>query len=732
MAVYSYQESFNASGRGEPDRVTVVETQSNYFSLLDVPPAMGRAFLQGDRAWQNHEALLSHGFWKRHFAGQESILGTSMELNGQPYNIVGVMPSWFRIPAGADLWIPIDMTPKALGGRGTHHLRAIGRVKEGISIDQARADLLIISTNLEKQNPGTNDKVHSVVVPLSEQLIGASRTQLWIMFGAVAMVLLIACANVANLLLARATDRRREIAMRAALGAERQRLVRQLLTESVLLALLGALPGTALAYLCVSLLADAQRLPFPQPNPIAVNPLVLAFTFLVSIAIGILFGLAPALQVSRIRLMDELKSGGKLANTAAARGHFLRNALVTVEIALSLALLAGAALLLRTFVNLRAVDIGVNADQALTAVIQLPEKKYPVPEKTWGFCTQLVNSLAAAQGIRAAALTTELPLLGGNNGTVQIEGLAEQATAGILVESIAVTPDYFHAIGLPLIRGRGFTTEDMKDIASIVRKLIDAQPGAQPGEQTAHVQATAVINQAMARRFWRDQDVIGKFFRKDGIRFAIIGVVGDIKVFGLRQPPMPQAYYPLTWRIGTNGGTFNIVVRTAGQPQGAAAAVRNAVRSLDSSLAVFQVRTMAEIAADSMTNDSQQTFLLVTFAALALILASIGTYGVMSYLVTQRTGEIGIRMALGAGRGAVLWMILRQGLALAILGVSIGLAGAFATSRFLESQLYGVKPNDSVTLAAAGAMMIAVAAAACLIPAMRAMRVEPVIALRQE
>jgi predicted permease len=376
MAVYSFQESFNASGSSEPERVTGVETQANYFSLLRVQPFWGRLFLTGDfQARQNHEVLLSYGFWKRHFAGEAGILGSSIELNGERNKIVGVMPSWFRIPGGADLWVPIDITPRVLSGRGSHHLRALGRVKDGVSIEQARADLLAISTNLEKQFPNSNDKVHSVVVSLGRQLIGDSGTQIWIMFGAVALVLLIACVNVANLLLARAIDRRREIAMRAVLGAPRARLVRQLLTESVLLAVLGALPGIGLAYIFVSLLTRAQSLPFPQPNPIGVNPIVLAFTFLVSIAVGILFGLAPAIQVSRLKLIDELKSGGKSAHTASIRSHFLRNALVTSEIALSLALLAGAALLLRTFVNLRAVNVGVKAENALTAAIQLPEKK---------------------------------------------------------------------------------------------------------------------------------------------------------------------------------------------------------------------------------------------------------------------------------------------------------------------------------------------------------------------
>ncbi len=730
MAVYGYQTSFNASGSGEPERVTGVEIQPNFFSLMGIQPALGRLFLHGDFvSRQNHEVLLSYAFWSRHFARQSSVLGSALTLDGESYKIVGVMPSWFRMPAGADLWMPIDMLPKALGSRGSHHLRAIGRVKEGVTVEQARADLLVISENLEKQFPDSNDKVHSVVVPLEKQLIGTSGAQLWIVFGAVALVLLIACTNVANLLLARASDRRREIAMRAALGAERRRLVRQLLTESVMLALLGALPGIGLAYLCVSLLTNTQQLPFPQPNPVAVNPVVLAFTFLVSIAAGVLFGMAPAIQISRTSLIDELKSGGKWAPASSSRGHMLRNVLVTSEIALSLALLAAAALLLRTFANLRAVDLGVKAKTVLTAGIRLPEKQYATAEQTGVFCLRLVEGLASTPGIRAAALTTELPLQGGTNGYVTIDGQSNQATEGTLVEATSVTPDYFHALGIPVIRGRAFTSLDVEDAARLMAKLVEVRPDAQPPE---NLQGATLINQTMARRFWPDQDPVGKSFRRSGVRFQVIGVVGDTKVFGLRQTPIPQAYYPLTMSIGGGSRMFRIVVQTVGQPEHAAAIVRKTVRSIDGGLAVYQVLTMTDVAAANMANDSQQTFLFGTLAALALLLAAVGTYGVMSYSVTQRTGEIGIRMALGAERSTVLWMILREGLLLAFLGIAIGLGGAFAASRLIESLLFGVKSNDPAMLGAASLLMVAVALGACMVPALRATRIEPTIALRHE
>jgi len=733
MAVYSFQQSFNLSGAGGPERVTGVRVQANFFSILGIQPMLGRAFLQGDaRARPNLEVLLSYGFWKRHFGGQASAVGSSVELNTEPCVIVGVMPSWYRIPAGGDLWIPIDMTPAALGGRGSHYLRALGRIKDGVTLEQARADLLAISTNIEKQFPDTNDKVHSIVIPLAEQLIGDSRSQLWLLYGAVTLVLLIACANVANLLLARATDRQHEIALRAALGAPRRRLVRQLLTESVLLALLGAVPGIALAYPCVNLLANARQLPFPQANPIHLSPIVLAFTLAVSIAVGVLFGLAPALQISGAGLVDDLKAGGKMACTASRRGRRVRNSLVAAEVALSLALLAGAALLLRTFANLRAVNVGASVEKVLTASLQLPVEKYKTPEQILAFCSPLVASLAAAPGVRAAALTTDLPVEGGSNGYVTVDGLDDQATKGQLVEQTCVTPEYFRALGIPLIRGRGLNGADMDHAVPAVRQLLAVKPDAQGRTVLPKLQLTALINQTMARRFWPDQDPTGKIFRIDTLAIQVIGVVGDTKRNGLRDAPVPQAYFAFPLAIGTRGTNFKIVLLTAGPPYAAAGIIRSAVQSLDSKLAVYRTQAMTEFIADSMADDSQQMFFLSIFAGLALILSAIGTYGVMSYLVAQRTGEIGIRMALGAGRSDVLWTVLREGLGPVIAGIAIGLAGTLVASRLLEGLLFAVKPNDPLTLAGATLAMVAVAMMACILPAMAAMRVEPAVALRQE
>jgi predicted permease len=735
MAVYTYQESFNASGTGEPERAAGVELQANYFSMLGVPAALGRTFLPGeDQAGQNRVVLLSYGFWQRRFAGQRSAVGGSMELNGEQYKIVGVMPTWFRVPGSADFWVPIDMSLKNLGPRGEHHLRALGRVKSGVPIEQARADLLALSQRLEQQFPDSNRNAHAVVVPLKDQLVGsASKTQLGIMLGAVGLVLLIACANVANLLLARASDRRREVAVRAALGAERSRLVRQLLTESVLLSVFGALPGIALAYVCVTLLGSGEHIPFTLPNPVAVNPAVLAFTLGVSVLVGLLFGLAPALQTSHINLSDELKSGGKMAATATTRNRLLRDVLMTGEIAVSLALLASAGLLLRTFANLREVNPGVRMAGVLTARVLLPSKKYATPEQQRLFYTRLVDTLSASPGVRAAAVATEIPLEGGSNGYVQIEGQAADSESGPLVEWNSITPDYFRTMGISLLSGRNFTETDLENTETALKKLIPLFMSGELSKAKIDFELTSVINQAMAKRFWPGQDPVGKRFRIGGsVPVHVVGMVADVKSWGLRQAPPPQAYYPLTWAFGPQSFAMTIVAQSAGRPEAIASAMRNAVESQDSTLAIFQMRSMQQVIADAMSGESDQTILLGTFAGLALLLAAVGTYGVMSYLVTQRTAEIGIRMALGAGRGEVVWMVLRQGVRLAVVGVILGIGGALATTRLLASTLYGVKANDPQTLIAVSLVMCGVAMLACMIPALRAMRVNPVIALRYE
>jgi putative ABC transport system permease protein len=732
MAVYSYQESFNVSAIAatEPERAVVVETQANFFDLLGVEPLRGRAFLNGeDQAGKNRVALLSYGFWQRFFAGQISALNGSLKMNGETYAIVGVMPAWYQIPGGADLWVPIDASSKGLGGRGNHHLRAIGRIKSGATFSQATADLRTVAAAIEKQFPDSNRGETAVLIPLREQITGNTRGQLLTLFGVVALVLLIACVNVANLLLARATGRKREFAMRAALGAARGRLVRQLLTESVMLALFGAIPGILLAYLCVSLLGNSTQMPFPRANPIEVNPMVLLFTLAVSVGIGILFGLAPAIQTSQVDLIDVMKSAAGRAGSVSGGGKLVRDALVVTEIAASLALLAGAALLIRTFANLRAVDIGVNGSNVLTAQILLPETGYGSYDKQVAFYNQLAEKLSNTAGLRAAGITSEVPMAGGNNGYVKIDGQPDSTSEGQLVEWTYITPGYNRTMGIPLLSGRELNDADLARTADDVRK-INALPDNAP--TPVGIEIPAVISQTMAKKFWTVQDAVGKTFHASGTPMRVVGVVPDVKIFSLTRDPIPQAYLPLPWTFGTRHFPMIVVVRGEGSPEQLTGTVRSVVQSLDQSLAVFAIQPMKGIVAGSMSQQTNQTVLLGFFAALALVLAAIGTYGVMSFLVTQRTGEIGIRMALGADRGRVLWLVLRQGLVLALIGIAVGVVGTIATSSLLRSMLFGVQSNDVLTLVAASGIMGIVALAACAIPAMRAMRVEPVIALRYE
>jgi len=737
MSMYTFPRGANASGAGEAESAAVVSTQANFFRTLGVLPVLGRAFSDGeDVAGKNDVAILSYGFWQRHFGARNDALGERLELNAKPYTVIGVMPRWFNFPNATDIWTPQDMTDKLFQARGTHWMQAIGRMAPATSIEQARADLLAISARINKQYRDNDNSIHSLVFPLKERLTGSSRSQLLILFGAVALVLLIACANVANLLLARATGRVREVAIRSALGAGRWRLIRQLLTESVLLGLAGAAFGLLGAWWAISALATAKDLPIPRANPIQLDVTVLLFTIGLSILVGVLFGLAPAFQTSALNLSEELKSSANAVVSPTSAGRFLRSALTVGEIALSLALLVGAGLLLRTFAEMRTAKIGAETDNILTMRLNLPEAKYKTAAQMIGFYDQLLARIRRIPGVTSAAITTQLPLDGGSNGYIKVPGNTNPALQQRLVEVHAITPDYFKVFGIPFFEGRTFTDQDAQDVTDTLIKadaLDKAANGSTP-KIPAGMSLPVIINQAMARTFWPNQDALGKQFNDEGggVPYTVIGIVGDVKQYGVREIPAPERYFPLTFWMQGPGFYSSVAAKTSVPPASVLNAIRSDVRELDGMLAVYHVRTMEEVIADTMQDTTAQTFLLGLFAGLALVLAAVGLYGVMAYLVTQRTHEIGIRLALGAQEADVLRLVLTHGSKLIALGVGIGLATALALTRLLSALLFGVGARDPLTFIAVSLVLALVAFAACYIPARRASRVDPLVALRYE
>lgn len=732
MTLYSWPRTANVSAKDASEGGTLTQVQANFFTLLGVQAQLGRTFAPGeDQKGGARLAVLSDAFWKKQYGGSLEVIGTPMRINGEVYTVIGVLPAWYRMQSSADLWIPLDMAKDKLGGRGNHQWRAYGRMKVGVTVAQARADLHRIAQALEKQYPGNNRNVDAIVKLVKEDVVGPFQEQVLILFGAVALVLLIACANVANLLLARSTSRRREIAVRNALGAGRSRLVRQMLTESLLLSLIGGALGVFIASVSVMALRSALPRTIPQPNPIAVGWMPLLFTFATSLAVGILFGLVPAAQSSSVDSTEALKPKASGGDTATQRGHWLRDALVVSEIALSLALLIGAALLLRTFSNLRSTDIGVRGDGVLTASVLLPEKKYETFEQGRAFYAQLLQKLRSSPGVQAAAITTKLPMRGGNNGYIKIPGQQEDPMGGPLVESTSISGDYFRAFRIPLLAGREFETQDYELMAKMLREYIAAKTDDERTALAKKYVMPAIINATMAKTFWPNQDAIGKVF-DSFVLFRIIGVVGDVKQQQLKAPAMPETYYPLEWQLTNPNFDYDIVVQGAGSGEALTGTVRSAVQSIDPGLGLLAVRTVPQIIAEATQDTQYETALLGAMAALALILAAVGTYGVMSYVVGRRTNEIGIRLALGAPRARIVRMVLSQAGALVLIGILLGLGAAAGGAQLMHGLLVGVMPVDPLTYASVAVLLAGVALAACYLPVRRAMRVDPMVALRYE
>ncbi|HEU4509141.1 MAG TPA: ABC transporter permease [Pyrinomonadaceae bacterium] len=696
----------NMSGTGEPERLSVSAVTGNYFDVFGVRPALGRGFsLENEKTAQNQVAVISDELWQRRFARDPGIINKTIILDGKPYQVIGVMAAGVKLPQEAELWVPMDFDGNPeLKMRQLAFLRPIGKLKPGVSVAQAQADTDVIAAQLEQQYPDTNTGRSLRLVSLREQLVGGSSTMVFILFGAVGLVLLIACANVANLLLVRAAARQKEIALRTALGASRSRIFRQMITESLLLAIAGGALGALLAVWGVELLVALSADSLPSTVTIKIDTTVLAFTFLVSIVTGVLFGLAPAFRTSKVNLTDSLKDG--MRGSEGTLRNRTRSLLVVFESAVAVMLLIGAGLLVRSLIALQNVDPGFDANNVLTSRLSLPPDKYG-PEKGANFLQQLEGRVAALPGVETVGLITELPLSGQlQDFTFTVEGRPpvnpDQAFA---TDFRSVNTNYFNALRIPLLRGRNFTEQEVRQGTNVI-----------------------VVSQSLVDMAFPNEDPLGKrIITMFGYPQQIVGVVGDIRHASLQSPPFPTMYFP-----GLNPRGMNLVIRTKGDPLSLVGAVRKEVQTLDPDLPLAGVKKMSDWVDSSVAAPRYRTTLLTLFAALAMILAATGIYGVMSYSVAQRTHEIGVRMALGARRFDVLKMVVRQGMVLTFVGVVLGLAGAFALTRVISSLLFGVTAKDPVTFGVVAALLMAVAFVACFIPARRATKVDPLVALRYE
>jgi len=674
--------NFNLTGVGDPERLKGRLVSASLFPLLGVEPQLGRVFSAAeDQPGAQRVVVLSHRLWQRRFGGDPAINGKALTLNDESHTVVGIMPARFQFPANDDeLWVPIAFTAQEAANRNRHYLEVVGRLKPGVTLQQAQAEMTTIGARLQQQYPQSNTDVGVALTSLHEHLVGDIKPALLILLGAVGLVLLIACANVANLLLARAAIRQKEIALRVALGARHWRLLRQFLTESVLLATLGGILGLGIAYAGLLMLGTFIPESISQAREISLDLKVLGFTLAVSLLTGLIFGLAPAIQALRMNQSETLKEGGRDSVTGRS-GKRLRGLLVMAEVAVSLVLLIAAGLLINSFVRLRSIDPGFRVDNLLTMKIDLPEPKYEEFERRRAFYTELIQRVQSLAGVRSAAVTTNLPLYRqGNSISVSIEGRPDPPPGQqLIVVTRMISPGYFDTMSIPLLAGRQFTDNDSENSPNVV-----------------------VVSETMARRFWPGEDAIGKRIavgrvRSDADWIQVIGIVKDVRQFELNAEPRPQMY--MSYRQFGFFAAEDLVVKTDVEPASMAATVRKAVWEIDKNQPVSNIRTMEEILAASIARQRFSMLLLGVFAGVALLLAAVGIYGVMSYSVAQRTHEIGIRMALGAQTGAVLKLAVGYGMKLVIAGVVIGLVAAFMLTRLMSTLLYGVTPTDPATFA---------------------------------
>jgi len=700
----------------EPVQIQVGQVSGGYFETLGVNPARGRYIIaDDDKNGGPFVVVLSHALWQRQFAGDQNIVGKTIPLSGNSYTVIGVMPPRFKSPReNSEAWTPVHVSnPVAANFRGVHFLRTYGRLAPGMTLQQASAEMRLIDEQLAKQYPADNKNRSTALIGLQQRIVGESRNALLILFAAVSLVLLIACANFANLLLARGAERGREIVIRTALGAGRWRIVRQLLTESILIAILGGAIGVLFAWWGTNLLIALRPQNLPRLDEIGVDMRVFGFTLGVSLLTGLIFGLLPAWSASRAAVNTGLKEGGRSASSSRSQQR-LRNAFVVGELAVALVLLVGAGLLVKTFWKLRNVEPGFNPNHLLTMRVELPETRYKEVEPQTRFRAQAlanINSLVGAQ----AAMVSELPLSGDSlNHDFLIEGRPPIAAGDEpSLETRSVMGDYFHVMQIPLKSGRDFQSHDFDPNAPFV----------------------GIVNDEVVKQYFPNANPVGKrvrWARNPTVQWIeIVGVVGNVKHFGLDLPEEPALYSPYT-QINSWKRWMTFAVRTQADPAAMTQAVKGQIWKVDAQLPITRVQTMDEVSAASFDARRFNMLLLTLFAGLALVLAAVGVYGVMSYAVTQRTHEIGIRMALGAQVGNVMRLVMQSGLVIAMVGVAIGLAGAFALTRLMRTLLFAVEPTDKATFAGVSICLLLIALAACYLPARRATKVDPLQALRYE
>jgi len=700
----------NLTGGDRPEAIDVALVTANLFPLLGVQPVRGRGFrTEEEQPATNKVAVISDGLWQRRFGADAGVVGKPLVLDGDSYTVIGIMPPRFSFPEKIDVWLPLSFVPEELADRGYNHLAVVGRLKPGVELRQAQAEMSAIMDEQVRKYPNENAGRSMRLLTFQQNLVGDIRMALWILSGAVFLVLLIACANIANLLMARATTRQKDIAIRIGLGAGRRRLIQQLLIESLLLSLFGGAMGLIFAYGGLKVLTSVGPTNIPRLSEVTIDARVLAFTLVISLLTGVIFGLIPALQATKPEINEWLKDGQRSASGGPG-GKRARSWLVVTEMALALILLIGAGLLIKSFLILWQVEPGFNPHNVITMAISPSPPKYNTQRDFVILCQRVLEQVKSTPGVDAVGVVNQLPFSGRNLGlnftVVGQPPVKPEDTASANFR--LVSPGYLQAMGIPLKRGRDFNDHDTRDSTPV-----------------------ALINETLAKHYFANEDPIGKQLNIEGQQAPreIVGIIGDVKQIKLDAEVKSEIYVPF-FQIAVPA--MNIVVRTTTDPGSMTSAVLQQISRVDPDQPVYQVKTMDEYLGESMAQRRLSTVLLGVFAALALILAALGVYGMMSYLVSQRTREIGVRMALGARQLDILKLVVRHGMWLSILGIAVGVAAALLLTRIMTSSLYGISASDPLTYLGISALLALIALLACLIPARRALKVDPIIALRYE